>query len=155
MSFNQRPDHYGCQDFFASKSQREVTENSVLLCLLFFFFSPIFPFFFPHYQFHIIKKLEDGAGWLQKWTILSKCCSLEVKAKLPCTSIQMCFSLPFSFILLHHINRAQELKQTSLIPAPVILLLLRKATVEAETEALPVPRDALPVSCKFLGRKCV
>lgn len=46
MSFNQRPDHYGCQDFFANKSQREVTENSVLLCLL-FLFSPHFSFLFP------------------------------------------------------------------------------------------------------------
>lgn len=43
-------------------------------------------------------------------------------------------SLPFSFILLHCSNRGQELKQTSLIPAPAILLLLRKATVEAEME---------------------
>lgn len=43
-------------------------------------------------------------------------------------------SLPFSFILLHCSNRGQELKQTFLIPAPVILLLLRKATVEAEME---------------------
>lgn len=39
-------------------------------------------------------------------------------------------SLPFPF----RSNRAQELKQSPLIPAPTILLLLRKAVVEAEME---------------------
>lgn len=38
----------------------------MLVCFAFFF--PPFPFFFPHYWFHVIKKLEDGAGWLQQWT---------------------------------------------------------------------------------------
>lgn len=34
-----------------------------------------------------------------KGNFVSKCCSLEVKARLPCTSLQMCFSSPFPSLL--------------------------------------------------------
>lgn len=49
--------------FFGGRSQRRVTENGVIL---------LFPFFFPHFCFHIRKELGDAARWLQKWVKCEK-----------------------------------------------------------------------------------